>query len=124
MWLLTMSRRLKLPGAAPPLKRTMNCLMDKLLPLVLRGSIAQRIRDEDIDPQCERDPRDDLGGMDAARKALILARLLGRRLNLDNMKIESLYPEEMGPDVMPLEDFLVNGLPLLDKKIEDRTKQA
>ncbi|XP_049368043.1 uncharacterized protein LOC125832903 isoform X2 [Solanum verrucosum] len=56
--------------------------------------------------------------------ALILARLLGRRLNLDNMKIESLYPEEMGPDVMPLEDFLVNGLPLLDQKIEDRIKQA
>ncbi|KAH0715647.1 hypothetical protein KY284_008552 [Solanum tuberosum] len=47
-------------------------------------------------------------------KALILARLLGRRINLDNMKIESLYPDEMGPDVMPL----------LDKKIEDRTKQA
>uniref|UniRef100_M1CM93 homoserine dehydrogenase n=1 Tax=Solanum tuberosum TaxID=4113 RepID=M1CM93_SOLTU len=70
------------------------------------------------------DPRDDLGGMDVARKALILARLLGRRLNLDNMKIESLYPEEMGPDVMPLEDFLVNGLPLLDQKIEDRIKQA
>ncbi|KAF3671692.1 putative non-specific lipid-transfer protein-like protein-like, partial [Capsicum annuum] len=72
----------------------------------------------------EPDPRDDLGGMDVARKALILARLLGRRLNLDDMKIESLYPEEMGPDVMPLEDFLVNGLPLLDKKIEDRIKQA
>ncbi|KAH0746987.1 hypothetical protein KY285_008644 [Solanum tuberosum] len=51
-------------------------------------------------------PRDDLGGMDVARK------------------IESLYPEEMGPDVMPLEDFLVNGLPLLDQKIEDRIKQA
>lgn len=72
----------------------------------------------------EPDPRDDLGGMDVARKALILARLLGRRLNLDNMKIESLYPEEMRPDVMPLEDFLVNGLPLLDKKIEDRITQA
>ncbi|KAK6776752.1 hypothetical protein RDI58_027753 [Solanum bulbocastanum] len=34
----------------------------------------------------EPDPRDDLGGMDVARKVLILARLLGRRLNLDNMK--------------------------------------
>ncbi|XP_009799306.1 uncharacterized protein [Nicotiana sylvestris] len=72
----------------------------------------------------EPDPRDDLGGMDVARKALILARLLGRHINLDDMKIESLYPEEMGPDVMPLEDFLANGLPLLDKNIEDRIKQA
>ncbi|XP_060170064.1 homoserine dehydrogenase-like isoform X1 [Lycium barbarum] len=72
----------------------------------------------------EPDPRDDLGGMDVARKALILARLLGRHFNLDDMKIESLYPEEMGPDVMPLEDFLRNGLPLLDKNIEDRINQA
>ncbi|CAN4119082.1 unnamed protein product [Withania somnifera] len=72
----------------------------------------------------EPDPRDDLGGMDVARKALILARLLGRRLNLNDMKIQSLYPEEMGPDVMPLEDFLLNGLPLLDKNFEDKIKQA
>ncbi|KAG5615321.1 hypothetical protein H5410_015145 [Solanum commersonii] len=43
MWLWTMNRRLKLPGAAPPLKRTMNCLKDKLLPLVLRDFVAQRL---------------------------------------------------------------------------------
>nr|GMD71399.1 bifunctional aspartokinase/homoserine dehydrogenase 1-like isoform X1 [Ipomoea batatas] len=72
----------------------------------------------------EPDPRDDLGGMDVARKALILARLLGRRLNLESMKIESLYPAHMGPDVMPLEEFLKNGLPLLDKGIQERTEKA
>ncbi|KAK4441372.1 Bifunctional aspartokinase/homoserine dehydrogenase 1 [Sesamum alatum] len=72
----------------------------------------------------EPDPRDDLGGMDVARKALILARLLGHRINLDSIKVESLYPVEMGPDVMPVDEFLSNGLPLLDKDIKNRIDNA
>lgn len=72
----------------------------------------------------EPDPRDDLGGMDVARKALILARLLGHRINLDSIKVESMYPVEMGPDVMLLEDFLLKGLPLLDKDIQKRIDAA
>ncbi|PIN03925.1 Homoserine dehydrogenase [Handroanthus impetiginosus] len=72
----------------------------------------------------EPDPRDDLSGMDVARKALILARLLGHRIELDSIKIESLYPVEMGPVVMPLEEFLANGLPLLDKDIQKRIDNA
>ncbi|CAI9781350.1 unnamed protein product [Fraxinus pennsylvanica] len=72
----------------------------------------------------EPDPRDDLSGTDVARKALILARLLGHRINLDAIKIESLYPVELGPDVMPVEDFLVHGLPLLDKDIQNRIDNA
>ncbi|CAL5334745.1 unnamed protein product [Camellia sinensis] len=62
--------------------------------------------------------------MDVARKALILARLLGQRIDLDNIKVESLYPEEMGPNIMHVEDFLVNGLPLLDKGIQERVERA
>ncbi|KAM7522710.1 hypothetical protein LguiA_012612 [Lonicera macranthoides] len=72
----------------------------------------------------EPDPRDDLSGMDVARKGLILARLLGYHINMDNIKIESLYADNMGPDVMSVEDFVVNGLPLLDKDIEERVKKA
>ncbi|KAI5667198.1 hypothetical protein M9H77_17051 [Catharanthus roseus] len=72
----------------------------------------------------EPDPRDDLSGMDVARKGLILARLLGYRLDMVDIKVESLYPPEMQPDVMSVEDFLVNGLPLLDKDIEDRITKA
>ncbi|CAD6258034.1 unnamed protein product [Miscanthus lutarioriparius] len=33
------------------------------------------------------DPRDDLGGMDVARKALILARLLGQQISMENINI-------------------------------------
>ncbi|KAH7541883.1 uncharacterized protein LOC107410363 [Ziziphus jujuba] len=72
----------------------------------------------------EPDPRDDLGGMDVARKALILARLLGRRINLDSIKIESLYPEEMGSSVMSTEEFLGNAISLLDKNIQERVHKA
>lgn len=68
----------------------------------------------------EPDPRDDLGGMDVARKALILARLLGWRINLDSIKVESLYPDEMDPDKMSVEDFLSSGLPSLDDDIRKR----
>jgi bifunctional aspartokinase / homoserine dehydrogenase 1 len=41
----------------------------------------------------EPDPRDDLSGMDVARKALILGRMLGYRGELDGVEVESLVPE-------------------------------
>ena len=40
----------------------------------------------------EPDPRDDLSGLDVARKALILARTIGRRVDLDEVEVESLVP--------------------------------
>ncbi|KZV42793.1 homoserine dehydrogenase family protein [Dorcoceras hygrometricum] len=72
----------------------------------------------------EPDPRDDLSGLDVARKALILARLLGHHINLDSIKVESLYPIEMGPDVMTVEEFLAEGLPLLDRDVRHRIEKA
>lgn len=43
----------------------------------------------------EPDPRDDLGGVDVARKALILARGLGWRLDMTDVAVTGLYPEAM-----------------------------
>ena len=39
-------------------------------------------------------------------------------------QIESLYPEVMGSNVMSVEDFLDNGLLLLDKDIQERVYKA
>jgi aspartokinase/homoserine dehydrogenase 1 len=52
----------------------------------------------------EPDPRDDLSGLDVARKALILGRLLGYPGELESVALESLVPES-GRDV-PLATFL------------------
>lgn len=49
----------------------------------------------------EPDPRDDLSGMDVARKALILGRLLGFAGELEDIAVESLVPEKatrLSPD--------------------------
>lgn len=42
----------------------------------------------------EPDPRVDLSGLDAARKALILARMLGRPLELADVDVQGLYPAD------------------------------
>ena len=52
----------------------------------------------------EPDPRQDLGGLDVARKALILARMLGYRLTMADIQAESLYPASM--DGLSVDAFL------------------
>ena len=52
----------------------------------------------------EPDPRDDLSGLDVARKAIILARMMGREIEPDEIPYESLVPE--GLENVPLEAFM------------------
>jgi len=52
----------------------------------------------------EPDPRDDLGGTDVARKALILARGLGWQLDMADVEVTGLYPPHM--DQLSVDAFL------------------
>lgn len=69
----------------------------------------------------EPDPRDDLSGIDVARKALILARLLGGKLELKDIKLKGLYPEEM--QKLSVESFL-NDVSKLDKFYKEKAEYA
>ena len=64
----------------------------------------------------EPDPREDLSGMDVARKAVILARECGKRIELDDVEIESLVPESLR-DAPDAEAFLT-GLAAHDDAME------
>lgn len=69
----------------------------------------------------EPDPRDDLGGIDVARKALILARGLGWSLEMPDVAVEGLYPPEM--DSLSVDEFM-DALPELDESFGERVQEA
>ena len=69
----------------------------------------------------EPDPRDDLNGIDVARKALILARGLGWSLELDDVAITGLYPAAM--DAFSVDEFLT-ALPELDADLRQQAERA
>ncbi len=69
----------------------------------------------------EPDPRDDLSGMDVARKALILGRLLGFDGEIDSVNVESLVPGEYRD--MPSSEF-ISRLEELDSLWRKRVDEA
>ncbi|MEZ4638087.1 MAG: hypothetical protein R2873_17155 [Caldilineaceae bacterium] len=69
----------------------------------------------------EPDPRDDLGGVDVARKALILARGMGHRLELSDISVKGLYPPLM--ESLSVDQFMAE-LPQLDEHYRDEVDRA
>jgi aspartokinase/homoserine dehydrogenase 1 len=69
----------------------------------------------------EPDPRDDLCGLDVARKGIILARMLGYTGEMADVSLESLVPTSL-QDVTPAE--FLEALPTLDAEWEQRISDA
>ncbi|MBU3021475.1 bifunctional aspartate kinase/homoserine dehydrogenase I [Aestuariibacter sp. A3R04] len=70
----------------------------------------------------EPDPRDDLSGMDVARKLLIMAREAGLSLELSDIEIESVLPEGFAEGAS-IEAFM-QQLPTLDAAFGERINAA
>jgi bifunctional aspartokinase / homoserine dehydrogenase 1 len=69
----------------------------------------------------EPDPRDDLSGRDVARKIVILAREMGLELELDQVAVQSLVPEELAAG--SIDEFL-DGLAAWDARMLERLEAA
>jgi len=69
----------------------------------------------------EPDPRDDLSGMDVARKLIILGREMGLALELKDVTVESLVPSELAGGT--IEEFM-GQLPRYDAAMLERLRAA
>jgi aspartokinase/homoserine dehydrogenase 1 len=69
----------------------------------------------------EPDPRDDLSGMDVARKVVILGREIGLPLELDDVTVEGLVPDELQNLSVP--EFLAS-LPGHDQAMDNLFREA
>jgi len=69
----------------------------------------------------EPDPRDDLSGLDVARKALILARTIGRDADLADIAVHSLVPDALAD--LDLDAYLA-GLDIQDAEIGQMGSEA
>lgn len=84
-------------------------------------TFSQAVRDAHKQGFTEPDPRDDLSGMDVARKLLILAREIGLRKELEDVQVQSLLPDKLM--VGDLDEFWQN-LPKIDAQFEAQRIKA
>lgn len=127
-------------GAGLPVINTMNDLLlsgDKVISIeaVLSGTLnyifssfvegtrfSEVVKEAKDKGYTEPDPRDDLNGMDVARKILILAREAGWDLELSDIKVENLVPQSCQGE-MSIDNFFVE-LAKHDGDFEKMRKQA
>ncbi len=69
----------------------------------------------------EPDPRDDLSGLDVARKLIILAREMGQKLEMSDVKVASLVPVDLAKGTI---DEFLDGLSAHDAGMQKRYEAA
>jgi aspartokinase/homoserine dehydrogenase 1 len=127
-------------GAGLPVINTLNDLLlsgDKVIRVeaVLSGTLnfifssfvegtkfSDVVKEAKAKGYTEPDPRDDLNGMDVARKILILSREAGSHLELTDIKVEDLVPTSCRGDIS-VEQFFTN-LEQHDGEFEKLRKDA
>ncbi|MGE5401271.1 MAG: bifunctional aspartate kinase/homoserine dehydrogenase I [Ignavibacteriales bacterium] len=85
-------------------------------------SFSDIVRDARKKGYTEPDPREDLNGLDVARKLLILVREAGYKLELGDIDVENLIPEGLRSDI-PVDEFMEN-LGSFDNYYEQLRKDA
>jgi aspartokinase/homoserine dehydrogenase 1 len=84
-------------------------------------SFSAIVREAHENGYTEPDPRDDLSGIDVARKLIILSRELGMRIELQDIEIENLVPAGLGD--VSVDEFL-DALAEQDASMLDRWKKS
>ncbi len=86
-----------------------------------RTPFSEIVRDARQRGYTEPDPRDDLSGMDVARKLIILGREMGLKLELADVQVESLVPK--GLETGSIDEFMAK-LPAFDSNMHERLVKA
>jgi len=126
-------------GAALPIIKTIRDLVDtgdhvKSIQGILSGTLAylfnvydgskpfsEIVAEARASGFTEPDPRDDLSGMDVARKLTILARELGQKLEIGDFPVENLIPEDLRD--ASVDEFL-RDLARYDDEMQARYEEA
>nr|MCR5698567.1 bifunctional aspartate kinase/homoserine dehydrogenase I [Treponemataceae bacterium] len=112
----------KLTGFYGIMSGSLSYIFGRLDEGVLFSKAVQEAREKKF---TEPDPRDDLGGMDVARKALIIARESGMDVDLEDIEMRNVFPDWF--DTTGSVDEFMARLPEVDeyfsKKIEELKAQ-
>jgi homoserine dehydrogenase len=101
---------------------TMSFLFNSFAPIEGKGrKWSEEVKKAKDLGYTEPDPRDDLNGLDVARKLTILARLVGLQIQSSSFPVQSLIPKEL--DNLTTGDEFMKRLPEFDSEMEE-TKLA